>query len=357
MKRTVCILCVFAFVLQLCSCSAERPLYDDRYDEDIFVSFKYAYYEYDGKMIKRLSDYDANYSLYNNNEIYEDEIKRITPFLEGVKNGKTTEVSSGNRSDGYSFKYNDVVYCLMYDTENKRPVIYDGDCFREADGDFVGILTSKAPNCEIIITENDRDADKNNGKKSDKFFYTLYLADYESNPFYIPFNDNGSQDKTVKDRNEIERIAQSKTRHFYDSVKLYRDDDAQMWCAYLYDENVLDGECVMYIDYTGVIKGIDYTWCYTEMESYPDLDFISQRILKEYDGYYVTSGVTDFKDKELWYVESTVRTDENTEEYFTVISLVKDNKILASEPCYKDLSWQELDDMFKELYKEYKDKK
>ena len=100
MKRTVCILCVFAFVLQLCSCSAERPLYDDRHDENIFVSFKYAYYEYDGKTIKRLSDYDANYSLYNNNENYEDEIKRITPFLEGVKNGKTTEVSSGNRSDG-----------------------------------------------------------------------------------------------------------------------------------------------------------------------------------------------------------------------------------------------------------------
>ena len=80
-------------------------------------------------------------------------------------------------------------------------------------------------------------------------------------------------------------------------------------------------------------------------------------VLYRNGGYYVTSGVTDFKDKELWYVESTVRTDENTEEYFTVISLVKDNKILASEPCYKDLSWQELDDMFKELHKEYEDKK
>ena len=352
MKRIICLFISLLILLPLFSCSHQRPLLQSD-PEDVIICFEYAYYEYDGKTVKRISNVERAASIENRYIEEYEEIKAdcefFTNFIDNREALKKTSLSAGIRSDGFALAYNGGEYCVMYDTQNDRPVLYDGSGFYEiGNSDFVdGIKNEFGYMSNILITE-----DK---ERSDRFFYKLYFFDYESIEYYIPFDEEkGATGET--NRYKIEYALNELLGYNFNEVDFYRDDDAEMWCAYYSCENTLDWDCFVYIDYNGVIKGIDYTWSRSLIDGYPELDFISQRILKMYDAYYVRSIALELEDKELWIVSSSVTPEEGKEDYY-VLSIVKDNVILKSK-AYSEDPWQSnYDNKCKELLDEYEAEK
>ena len=368
MKRFLCLLlCVLC--IPFCSCSfkndvplllyADEPLYLGEEDD---VAFEYAYYEYNGSEIKRLSDVSGAGSLKSycdsNGKNYDGEVKYIAEVLGKSAAAEKLAFSSVVKSDGFGFEFDGEPYVLMYDGMSKTHVIYyNGVCRAFTDDAFISYIKEVVGYVNLILFDcnNERKGemsyyDDNRHDKYDmRFYYDLHFYDRHESGFYISYEEE-SGDKRVKTKDEIAYIAQSKFEGCFNSVMLYKDEEAGMWLAFLSVRGALDGECDVYIDIYGNIKGAEFTWCPGLADGYPPLDFISQRLLAEYGAYYVRSDVIGIVDNVYFRVESSAEYEDGT--YKTIVSIVSGEKILSSKLLDEDDVRQGYDAMFEEVERE-----
>ncbi len=366
MKRFLCLLlCVLC--IPFCSCAFKKdvPLlaYESgvliRKDDEEDFTFEYAYYEYNGSEIKRLSDVGGAGSLLLycklNDKSYDDEIDYISAVLGKSAAAKETACASGTKSDGFGFAYDGEPYVIMYDGTNKTNVIcYNGVCREFKDDAFITYIKDVVGQAYRTLFDcNNKDNYYEDNRHDDydlHFYYNLHFYDIHESNFYISY-DNQSEDKRVKTKDEIAYTARSKLDGVFDSVRLYKDEDAGMWLVYLSpSQPVLDYGCDVYIDIYGNIKGADFTWCPGLADGYPELDFISQRLLVQYGAYYVISYVVGIVNNVYFRVLSSAEYGDGT--YKTIVSTVSDGKILSSKLYDTDDAGNDYDALFYDVERE-----
>lgn len=357
MKKAVCFILAFLSVV-LVSCNSKSvPLYV--YQEEGDVVFEYAYYEYIKGKIRRLSDVESagRLSEYCESNSIENEKGYIRSVLESC--GPVAELDTDEfKSDGFCFVFDDKTYVIMYEKSNDLTLICcDGICRKLTDDSFVPYIKEIVGftylfffDCKNDQKERYKDYGYYQNERYDlRFYYDVHFYDRNEFGYYLTYDDR-SESKRVKSKSEIAYIALTRFPDEYGCVTLYKDDDAEMWFALLSNENMLDDECDMFIDIYGNVIGANFMWCYHLMDGYPNLKFILQRLLKEYDAYYISSIHTyDVTDNKYWQVFARAEYEDGTEK--TILSIVCDNKILISREYTKDAEF-DYKKLFDELERE-----
>ncbi len=345
MKKILCIILCTVMLLLCCSCRKSAPIFDedDTKGEDIAV--KYAYYEYDGKNVRQVSKRCWGFGLANvcrDDETLAEETAYYDSVIPRIKeSGSVDGLAKGAKSDGFAIYYRGETYVIMYDAERNMPLICDGKNFvRNTAWELAEHIKSfMGPKYELIMEDRYDES---------KFHYKLWFYDRAETDVFFTYEPD-ENNKTVLSKEAIEYTALTFKHGRYQDINLYKDEEAEMWCAFLYNENWLDDELVLFIDKYGNITGADYAWCLTLADGYPDTNFISQRLLKEYDAYYVyNTYAVGCIDQQYWKTESVARYEDGTVKY--ILSLVCDDTVLISKQYDDYINYEQ---HFTELANEY----